>query len=192
RTARRLPVAPLFRVLVSLSFWRRLLVGVGTAYVGVSLTLGGNREAKPVYLGLAISWAVFLMLHYHEMLSRAPFRIDSTIRENQRHSRNLERLEQWLTLLLLAALGAELSLRGYGACSGNSLVAANKLDAYRLLPGHDYGAGLRGNQLGYPGPDFRRAKRIRKRRVAAPGNSFPIGDPVPFLDNYLHLLRRPR
>src|SRR5262249_42589786 len=72
--------------------------------------------------------------------------------------------------------------------AGTSPVTAATLDAHRLLPGHDYGAGLRGNALGYPGPDFRREKRPGVFRIAALGDSFAVGPAVPFSENYLTLL----
>jgi lysophospholipase L1-like esterase len=73
--------------------------------------------------------------------------------------------------------------------SGALLVGAD-LDAHRLRPGHDYGAGLRGNSLGYPGPEFERPKAPGVFRVAALGDSFAVGPAVPFSDNYLTLLGR--
>jgi hypothetical protein len=64
------------------------------------------------------------------------------------------------------------------------------LDAQRLRPGHDYGAGLRGNALGYPGHEFQRTRRPDVRRIAALGDSFAVGPAVPFADNYLNLLEQ--
>jgi hypothetical protein len=46
-----------------------------------------------------------------------------------------------LTLFL-----AEYSLRVYAAWSERSLLVADTIDAYKLVPGHDYGGGLRGNK----------------------------------------------
>jgi hypothetical protein len=74
--------------------------------------------------------------------------------------------------------------------AGPSLAAGHVLDAYRLLPGHHYGGGLCGNNLGYPGPDFQRNKPANVFRIAALGNSFAIGHAVPFADNYLSRLGR--
>jgi hypothetical protein len=59
------------------------------------------------------------------------------------------------------------------------------MEGYRLSPGKDYGGGLRGNALGYPGPEFQREKRPGTCRIAALGDSVAIGPAVPFADNYL-------
>ena len=48
---------------------------------------------------------------------------------------------------------AEVCLRGFVAWAGSSLLVGAALDDHRLRPGQDYGAGLVGNLLGYPGPD---------------------------------------
>jgi hypothetical protein len=85
--------------------------------------------------------------------------------------------------------GLELILRLSSAWSGHSAVVANGLDACRLVPGLDYGAGLRGNRLGYPGPDADSDKRPGVLRVAALGDSFLVGPVVPFRENFLMLLQ---
>jgi hypothetical protein len=181
-------VSVLIPGVLSIAFWRRLLLGVGVAYIGVSLTLGGNPEAKSVYLGLAISWAFFLILHYREVQTGRTLPRNPRSRRFRCNALVLGRLESIAALILLAVGGAELCLRAYGAYSGSSLVVGNKLDAYRLLPGQDYGAGLRGNRLGYPGSDFQRAKKRNVPRIAALGNSFAIGYAVPYADNYITVL----
>jgi hypothetical protein len=89
-----------------------------------------------------------------------------------------------LTLIL-----TELSLRAFAAWAGSSLVLRDTLDAHRLTPGQDYGDGLRGNSLGYPGPDFQRARRPGVMRIAALGDSFAVGPAVAFADNYLTRLQ---
>jgi hypothetical protein len=85
---------------------------------------------------------------------------------------------------------AEVTLRFFSAWFGASLLISDALDAHRLLPGHDYGGGLRGNSLGYPGPEFEQAKRPGVFRIAALGDSFAVGPAVPFADNYLTLLEK--
>src|SRR5262249_25833881 len=94
----------------------------------------------------------------------------------------LESLAGYLALLLVLA---EVALR---AASGISPADRSALDGHRLVPGHDYGAGLRGNSLGYPGPEFRKDKPGGRLRIAALGNSFAIGPTVPFAENYLTVL----
>jgi hypothetical protein len=99
-------------------------------------------------------------------------------------------LELVITNVALTLVLGELAMRTLGAATGSSLVLRAAVDGYRLTPGQDYGAGLRGNQLGYPGPDFQVAKRPGVRRIAALGDSFAVGTAVPFADNYLTLLER--
>ena len=57
------------------------------------------------------------------------------------------------------------SLRLFASWTGASLLVSDQLDSYRLKPGHDYGGGLRGNSLGYPGPEFVRDKAYRVLNV---------------------------
>jgi len=92
-----------------------------------------------------------------------------------------------VNLALTLALG-EVTLRSFAACTGQSWLLQNSLDSYRLQPGRDYGAGLRGNALGFPGPEFERQKRQGVLRIAALGDSFAVGPAVAFEDNYLTLL----
>jgi len=88
-----------------------------------------------------------------------------------------------LTLFL-----GEYGLRLYGSWSGRSLLVADTIDAYKLAPGHDYGGGLRGNNLGYPGKDFVIDKRQGVRRLAVLGDSFAVGPAVAYADNFVTLL----
>jgi hypothetical protein len=85
-----------------------------------------------------------------------------------------------LTLVL-----GELSLEGYAAVSGRSLLLDASLDAHRLQPGRDYGDGLWGNRLGYPGPELPASGTPGVVRIAALGDSFAVGPAVPFADCYL-------
>jgi hypothetical protein len=89
------------------------------------------------------------------------------------------------TNLVLTLILAELALRAYCAVAGTSLVVCDTLDAHRLVPGQDYGGGLLGNHLGYPGRDFQKATRPGVLRIAALGDSFAVGPAVAFADNYL-------
>jgi hypothetical protein len=90
-----------------------------------------------------------------------------------------------LTLVL-----GELSLQAFTALSRSSLIVSAALDAYRLQPGRDYGNGLRGNNLGFPGDDFTPEKRAGEFRIAAFGDSFAVGPAVPYEQNYLRLVEK--
>lgn len=92
-------------------------------------------------------------------------------------------------LAIFLALG-EGSLRLLSAHSSNALLVPNALDSFRLEPGRDYGAGLRGNRFGYPGPDHDLHRPSGSFRIAALGDSFAIGPAVAFEDNYLTRLER--
>jgi hypothetical protein len=87
--------------------------------------------------------------------------------------------------LALFLLLGEVSLRLVSAHSSIALLLPNTLDSFRLEPGRDYGAGLRGNRLGYPGPDHEVHKPAGAFRIAALGDSFAVGPAVAFEDNYL-------
>jgi SGNH hydrolase-like domain, acetyltransferase AlgX len=92
-----------------------------------------------------------------------------------------------LALFLVLAEG---SLRLLNASSATSLLLPRTLDSFRLEPGRDYGAGLRGNRLGYPGPDRPLQKPSNVCRIAALGDSFAVGPVVAFEDNYLTRLEQ--
>jgi hypothetical protein len=154
-------------------FWlrlaRRLLVGVVLAYTGVAFTLGGTPAARPVFYCLAGLWCMTLCVGI--MRGTTPI-----------VCRRWEVLASNVALTLLAG---ELSLQGYAALSGRSILADASLDAHRLQPGRDYGDGLIGNRLGYPGPELPKARSPGVIRIAALGDSFAIGPAVPFADCYL-------
>jgi len=160
---------------------RRLLVGVVLAYTAVVLTIGGMAAARPVFYGLAAGWILLLaMLTYRFRRGK----------NTANPPLSLGLLELVGTNLALTLLLAEGSLRAFAALSGNPFLITAPEDGYRLAPGRDYGAGLHGNRLGYPGPDFQHDKRPGVCRIAALGDSFAIGPAVPFDDNYLTLLER--
>jgi len=167
---------------------RRLLVGVVLAYVAVVLTLGGTPAARPLFQVLAVAWAILLLLH----ANRSRHRVDGVVRARwaSRTRPTLRLLELVATNIALTLLLAELSLRAFAAWSDSPFVVNAAVEGYRLSPGRDYGAGLRGNALGYPGPEFQHDKRPGVYRIAALGDSFAIGPAVPFADNYLTLLER--
>jgi hypothetical protein len=155
-------------------FVRRLFIGEIAAYVLVSLILGGTSAARPAFCFLSLGCFVWLWLR-RKHLAAAPKKV----------GRILEIVGFNLALTLLSG---ELALRAFAFCTGHSLMVSDSLDAYRLDPGREYGQGLRGNRLGFPGPDFQRGKRPGIFRIAALGDSFAVGPTVRYSDNYLKLL----
>ncbi len=153
-------------------FSRRLFVGVGFAYVVASLTFGGTSAAKPIFYSTASTVVVALFV-FRKLKAPRWFRAVEMIGWN----------------LMLAILLVELALRAYSAQRGDMPLINDTLDAYRLTPGKDYGYGLGGNSLGYPGNDFVREKVPGTMRIAALGDSFAVGPVVPFADNYLTRLQ---
>jgi hypothetical protein len=169
------------RNIFSFALFRRLLIGVVMAYVATSLTLGGTRAAKPVFQAVVIAWILGVGIYHIWHWAPTPSPPDRWTRAVR-----ITELVMWnLTLTLVLA---ELSLRVFASVSGTSLLMSDTLDAYRLRPGQDYGGGLRGNRLGYPGREFQRSKRAGVLRIAALGDSFAVGPAVAFADNYLTLL----
>jgi hypothetical protein len=155
-------------------FLRRSLAAAVLLYTVTVLIWGGSPAALPVFYGLSLVALPLLAL-------------TSRIRPRRAWARGLELV---LTNLALFLLLGELALRGAIAWQGGSPLVSQALDAHRLRPGHDYGAGLRGNRLGYPGRDFDRPCRPGVLRVAALGDSFAVGPAVPFADNYLTVLEQ--
>jgi hypothetical protein len=155
-----------------------MLAGLVLLYVLTSLTLGGRRPARLAFGTAAGAWLVGLLVARARPIA-AP-------------RRRLRAAERALGLVALAVVLLETALRVHAASRGDSPPVSNALRANRLVPGHDYGAGLRGNRLGYPGPEFRHERRPGVRRLAALGNSFAVGPTVPFADNYLTLLENLR
>jgi hypothetical protein len=92
--------------------------------------------------------------------------------------------------LALTMVIADVAVRLYAPLAGTPLLLIDTLDAHRLVPGQDYGDGLRGNSLGYAGREFEPEKRPGLFRIAALGDSFAIGPAVPFAENYLCLLEQ--
>ncbi len=90
-------------------------------------------------------------------------------------------------LAVFLVLG-EVGLRVLNACAPSALLLPRTLDSFRLEPGRDYGAGLKGNRLGYPGDDHAVCKPTGTFRIAALGDSFAVGAAVAYSDNYLERL----
>jgi SGNH hydrolase-like domain, acetyltransferase AlgX len=162
-----------------LVFGRRAVTGAALAVIAVSFSLGGSAWAKPAFSLAALGWVGLLLV----CLLTTPGKF-------LRFARSLGRVELVAFNLALTLVLAEASLRLYAAVTGDQLLIRETLDAYRLTPGRDYGNGLRGNQLGYPGPDFRVEKGAGVCRIAALGDSFAVGPAVPFADNYLTRLEK--
>jgi len=158
-----------------LRFFRRLAVGMTLIYVTVVLTVGGSPAARPALYALSGLWLLVLAL--------------GTLR----HSLSLcwgglRWAEVVATNVAVTLVLAELALRAYAMAAGSSPLVRANLDAYRLVPGRDYGNGLCGNSRGYPGPELPAEKKPGIPRLAALGDSFSLGPAVPFADNYLTLL----
>jgi hypothetical protein len=153
-------------------FVRRSLVTAVLLYAGTVLTIGGSSTAPRVFQLACLAALIPILL---------------TAWFSPRHAA-ARTLELLLTNLACCLLLGELALRGVLAWQGGSVLVSQALDENRLRPGHDYGSGLRGNRLGYPGRDFVRERRPGVRRIAALGDSFAVGPAVPFADNYLTVL----
>jgi hypothetical protein len=164
------------RLLLWLTLVRRLAVGWVLSYVAVCL-LGGHPHAKYLLLVLFAGWLAVLILCRRVKTVKHPS-----------PSKLLRCLEVLATNFAFTLLLGELGLRALAALTGPSLLASDTLLAHKLIPGHDYGHGLVGNSLGYPGRDHSQQKPPGVRRVAALGDSFAIGPAVAFADNYLTLL----
>jgi hypothetical protein len=176
------------RLTLALRSLRRLLVGVLLIYVAVSLALGGSPHARTTFHLLALLWLLVVAawtsrsLRSHQLEAASPA-------SGKRLARAGRVLELLATNVALTLLLAEVCLQALAARAGYSPLLNSTLDAYRLSPGHDYGGGLRGNSLGYPGPDIAPTRSPGTVRVAALGDSFAVGPAVPFADNYLTRLQ---
>jgi len=174
-------LASLARLRPFLIFSRRALIGATAAYIAVSFTLGGTERARPVFYTCLAAWCVLILLGQLRATHLQP---------DGRLYRSACMLELIAFNLALALVLAESSLRAFAHHTGNSLLLSDALDAYRLQPGQDYGEGLHGNRLGYPGGEFQRDKERGVFRIAALGDSFAVGPAVAFADNYLTLLEK--
>jgi hypothetical protein len=167
-----------------LLFGRRLFVGAVAAYLLASLGLGGSAAARPFFYLLSVGWAALLLVG-HLGCPQWPW-----ARNSYRPVRSLLRILELVGFnLAFALMLGEVCLRVLAAGGGGSAWVSNRLDAYRLVPGQDYGAGLHGNRLGYPGDEFQIDKPPGLTRIAALGDSFAVGPAVPFADNFLCLLQ---
>jgi hypothetical protein len=152
------------------------------AYVSCSLALGGSPTAKPAFCVVALLWVSLVLLWMLKLDRKVP------LSEPAERGWGIRQFEILAFNASLALTLGELALRACASCWGVSPLIEDTMDAYRLVPGHTYGNGLRGNALGYPGCDFRLDKEPGRFRVAALGDSFSVGPAVPYADNYLNLL----
>jgi GDSL-like Lipase/Acylhydrolase family len=174
----------LVRLIHSKPLWqlfRRTFAGIVLLYIPTSWFLGETSIARPVYFTLTGMWISF-QIGWTWMRRHRPFTAISQARLK------LAVFELTIFNLAFALFLGEYSLRLYSSWSGRSFLVSDAIEVYKLVPGHDYGGGLRGNNFGYPGSDFIREKRPGIRRVAVLGDSFAVGPAVPFADNFLTLL----
>jgi hypothetical protein len=156
---------------------RRLAVGVVFAFAFSSLTLGGTPPARWVFYAAVVLWSgVSVAATFKGLASTVTC---GTV---------LRRVELVAVNMALTLVLAEASLRLVAFAGGKSPVLSDALESYLLTPDKDYGHGLRGNRLGFPGADFVREKRPGVLRIAALGDSFAVGPAVPLARNYLTLL----
>jgi SGNH hydrolase-like domain, acetyltransferase AlgX len=158
-------------LVIWLLFVRRLAVGWVLVYVTVLLTIGTTPAARPALYGFSGLWLVIL-----------------TAGTNRRWALNAAGwrwLELTATNVAVTLVLAELALRTWAVAAGGSPLVRANLDAYRLVPGRDYGHGLYGNRHGYPGPELADEKPPGVTRIAALGDSFSLGPAVAFSDCYL-------
>src|SRR6516165_4325195 len=165
-------------------FLRRAFAGVVFIYVLVCLTAGEKSNARTIFFTAAGAW-VAVQLFWIWIQQRSVGRSLASIRIPFVFTRSGQVGELVAFNLALALFLSEYGLRIYAAWSGRSLLVADTVDAYKLVPGHDYGGGLRGNNLGYPGKDFVIEKKPEIRRLAVLGDSFAVGPAVTFSANFL-------
>jgi hypothetical protein len=171
------------RLKIVLPLWRRWFFAVTLSSVATSLTLGGRSSAKPVLGCLLVACTVPAVA-----CSWVRFRACREISTPRRHG--LLRIELIAFNVALSFVLAEIALRSFAILRGASPLINDSMSAYRLRAGGDYGNGIKGNSLGYPGTEFQHEKVPGRLRVAALGDSFAVGPAVPYADNYLKLLER--
>ena len=171
------------RLKVVLPLCRRWFAAVTLSYVATSFTLGGLSAAKPVLGCLLVACTV-------PAVACSWVRFQSCLKDTTPRSHWLLRMEVIAFNVALSLVLAEIALRSFAILRGASPLINNSMSAYRLRAGGDYGNGLKGNSLGYPGPEFQHEKVPGRLRVAALGDSFAVGPAVPYADNYLKLLER--
>lgn len=160
------------RYSIALRLARRWLAGAVALYLLCSFTLGGRENAKPVF-ALALGGLTVALCWCKRRRAQSPC---------PRWLRALELIG--VNVALTVVLG-ELGLRALSAVRGRSPLVENSVDAQLLVPGRDYGRGLHGNALGFPGPDFPLSRRPNVARVAVLGDSFAVGPAAPYEDNFL-------
>jgi hypothetical protein len=188
-------------------------MAIGTVFLGgiTGLLLGGTDWARPALMSLIAFWCMGqIILARRFCYSARWFKngsgtvVRSTLRAvpatvpdsflNHEPPSILSRLGRWVELVAgnvaFAAVLAEFALRAFAHTAGAAPIVSDALEAYRLTPDHDYGAGLRGNRLGYPGLDWPVEKSPGRCRIAALGDSFSVGPAVAYDANYLTVLEQ--
>jgi hypothetical protein len=155
---------------------RRLAVAWVLLLAASALLFGGQRND--------VQWFRILFCICSVIVAIATLRFSQTGRSKAGYA--LEVIGVNLAFFLVTGEGA---LRLLNAYSTNALLLPRTLDSFRLEPGRDYGAGLRGNRLGYPGDDHPLRKPTGTYRIAALGDSFAVGAAVAYDDNYLTRLQ---
>ncbi len=179
----------------NLNFWlrflRRIAVGWVLIYVPAVIVWGGTSAARPIVYGLSGFWVLLLSVRTCGTLTRS-------VSEGQQNPTltlrvgilgNFRCAQRWFevaaTNVAVTLVLAEVALQGWAVFVHSSPLVRANLDAYRLIPGRDYGEGLYGNSRGYPGPELAAEKTPGVLRIAAIGDSFAVGPAVPFADNFL-------
>jgi hypothetical protein len=140
--------------------WARRAVVCGILAYAVSLLLLSGRVAVlPVTVALAV-----LGFAGAAWWSRCTPRGD----------RRFALVDVVATNVAFSLLALELMLRLYSSFAGNTLLIQRNIDAYRLLPNHDYGR-LWTNSFGYPSRRFDLARRPGISRLVLLGDSFAVG-----------------
>jgi hypothetical protein len=153
---------------------------LATAWVlllALTALIAGGRRNDMLYFRIA--FCVYAAAVGFATLRASPARWPRAVRTGELIAFNVA---------IFLALG-EVSLRLLNAYSANALLLPRTLDSFRLEPGRDYGAGLKGNRLGYPGEDYALKKPAEIYRIAALGDSFAVGAAVAYSDNYLTRLQ---
>src|SRR5438132_13314321 len=160
-------------------FCRRMFSGVVLMYALASLLAGGSAHARWLFDGAVLTWAALLLML--PLAARCASGTAWSLRAG-RFARGAEVIAFNIALTLVVA---EFGLRALTLYSGQPLILSDAMESYRLTPGQDYGDGLRGNNLSYPGGDFDVPKRRRVFRIAAPGESSAVGPAVALACYYL-------
>lgn len=144
---------------------RRVCVGWVAGYLAISLLAGTQPWAEALFRGYALCWLLCVLCC--------------------RWNPEAGFWELALTNVAAALLLGEATLQSWAWLRGESFLLSGALDGHKLAPGRDYGHGLVGNRLGYPGPLPANTTPSGRVRVAVVGDSFTIGPAVAYADNFV-------